>query len=59
MEEERDVDEVGWLDRKVAIPRGELLAFLSLALSWRFDGAWGGFFLLAFFGLALWMLLGS
>ncbi len=57
---EHDTDEdevwVGWLDRTATIPRGELLAFVCLALSWKFDGPWGGFFLLSFWGLALWML---
>lgn len=50
---------LGWLDQPMVLPRGMLIAWACLALSWKFDGTWGAFFSLAFFGLILWMLLGS
>lgn len=60
-EPDADEDEVwvGWLDRTVTLPRGELLALLCLALSWKFDGTWGAAFTLSFWALALWMLFGQ
>lgn len=53
----RDTERAGRLDETFLIAKGDLLTLVCLALSWKFDGTWGAFFMLCFWFLAIWMLL--